>query len=199
MHIFQLFMTSRSKSDNFKNKKISFKLLLYSSVMFLACKVLGLFFARKMLFKASELKGFNFLALCWLLIFLPFISLNIHGLWSNHMSQFNLGHLQSIYHVYSQAAALHVLLQRSLRCKVKDLYHLKINQSLCGAWGKGFWGALHRTDPHRFCFAVLRGSGSQFSSGTTKNKTPTLTTPGSHPLHATHLTHLPSHPPLYNK
>lgn len=91
--------------------------------MLLVCKVLDLFFARKMLFKAAEVKGLNFLALwCWLLSSVPFISLNTCGLWSNHMSQFNLWHLQSVYCVCSQAAVLHVLLQRSPRCKVKDLY-----------------------------------------------------------------------------
>lgn len=49
--------------------------------MFFVWKVLDLFFARKMLFRAAEVKGFYFLVLCQLLIFLCFISLNIHGLW----------------------------------------------------------------------------------------------------------------------
>lgn len=94
--------------------------------MFLLCKVLDLFFARKMLFKAAGIKGFNFLALCCLLILLPFISLNIRGLWSSRMNQLKLWHLQNVYHVRIEAAVLHVL-----RCKAKDLYHLTIYQSPC--------------------------------------------------------------------
>lgn len=105
--------------------------------MFLVCKVLDLFFARTILFRTAEVKGFNFLVLCRLLVFLPFISLNIYGLGSNRVSNFNLWHLQSIYHACTQAVVPHVL-QTSLRCKVKHFYPLKINQNLCGAWERVF-------------------------------------------------------------
>lgn len=105
--------------------------------MFLVCKVLDLYFARKMLFKAAEVKGFNFPAVRWLLIFLPFISLNIHSLWSNCMSQFNLWHLQSIYHVCNQAAVLHVLLKEVLGVRWRNFIIWKLIKA-CVVLGEKF-------------------------------------------------------------